>query len=82
SVELDETDMMSITSDDFRVNPDHLTPKKEGPKKTPKRSSKKKRKKWKNKWEKLTNSPGIVTLLLVDHNVTPLKEEQKRDRVE
>ncbi|MCI81963.1 hypothetical protein A2U01_0103237, partial [Trifolium medium] len=48
SVELDETDMMSTTPDDFRVNPVHLTPKKEGSKKTPKRSSKKKIKKWKN----------------------------------
>ncbi|MCI45674.1 hypothetical protein A2U01_0066913, partial [Trifolium medium] len=46
------------------------------------RSSKKKRKKWKNKWEKLMSYPAFAKSLIVDHNVTPLKEEQKRNRVE
>ncbi|MCI67048.1 hypothetical protein A2U01_0088306 [Trifolium medium] len=50
--------------------------------KPPKRSSKKKRTKWKTKGESLKSYPASVKSLLVDLNNAPLKEENKRSRVE
>ncbi|MCI01048.1 hypothetical protein A2U01_0022072 [Trifolium medium] len=82
SVELDETDIMSTTSDSFRVNSIHVTSKNEGSKKPPKRSSKKKRTKWKTKGESLKSYLASVKSLLVDLNIAPLKEEHKRSRIE
>ncbi|MCI78861.1 hypothetical protein A2U01_0100132, partial [Trifolium medium] len=52
------------------------------PKKPPKRSSKKKRKKGKTKGDSLKSYPASRKLLIVDHNVAPLKKENKRSRVE
>jgi hypothetical protein len=50
--------------------------------KAAKRAPKKKRKKWKSKRKKLIIHPVLVEMLLVDHNLAPLKNEQKRSRVE
>ncbi|MCI38797.1 hypothetical protein A2U01_0060026, partial [Trifolium medium] len=80
SVGLDETDTMSTTFDSFRANSVHVTSTKESSKKPPKRSRKKKRTKWKTKGESLKSYPASVNSLLVDLNIAPLKEENKRSR--
>ncbi|MCI93159.1 hypothetical protein A2U01_0114457, partial [Trifolium medium] len=46
------------------------------------RSIKKKRIKWKTKEESPKSDPTSVKSLLVDRNVAPLKEKNKRSRVE
>ncbi|MCI27429.1 hypothetical protein A2U01_0048628 [Trifolium medium] len=82
SVKLDETDTMNTTSDTIRTNSGHVISKKENSKQPTKRATKKKRCKWKEKEESLKSRPTHVEVLLVDHDVTPLKEGDKRSRVE
>ncbi|PNX88524.1 hypothetical protein L195_g044630 [Trifolium pratense] len=55
---------------------------KKGSKKSPTRSSKKKRTNLKTKGESLKSDLGSVKSLLVDLNIAPFKEENKRSRVE
>ncbi|PNY08906.1 hypothetical protein L195_g005444 [Trifolium pratense] len=77
--------MVNSISESLLANVVHVTQEKnEGVEKTkvPKRAPKKKKKKWKNKRKKLNTRPVMVDMLLVDHNVAPLKNEQKRSRVE
>ncbi|MCI64800.1 hypothetical protein A2U01_0086058, partial [Trifolium medium] len=62
--------------------PVDVTSKTKGSKKPPKRSIKKKRFKWKTKEENPKSDQARVNLLLVDRNIAPWKEENKRSRVE
>ncbi|MCH95975.1 hypothetical protein A2U01_0016958 [Trifolium medium] len=82
SVRLDETDTMSTTSDNFRTSSVHVITKKENAKKPTKGAAKKKRNKRKEKEENPKSDPASVNLLLVDRNIAPRKEENKRSRVE
>ncbi|MCI52355.1 hypothetical protein A2U01_0073599, partial [Trifolium medium] len=81
-MKLFETDIMNCLPDSLRVNPVHVTSKKEAFKKPPKRSSKKKITKWKTKGEGLKSYPAFVKSLLIDLNIAHLKKENKRSRVE
>ncbi|MCI38671.1 hypothetical protein A2U01_0059900, partial [Trifolium medium] len=72
--------MIDCVTDSLRVNPVHVTSKKEGLKKPPKRSIKKKRIKWNAKEKNPKNDPASVKSLLVDRTVAPLKKVTKRSQ--
>ncbi|MCI07882.1 hypothetical protein A2U01_0028951 [Trifolium medium] len=80
-----EPNMVNSSSESLLSYVVHVTQEKnEGVEETkvPKRAPKKKKKKWKSKRKKLITHPVLVQMLLVDHNVAPLKKEEKRSRVE
>jgi hypothetical protein len=52
------------------------------PKKVPPKARKKTRNKGKNKRKELKSHPVQENALRVDYNVTPMREEQKRNRIE
>ncbi|KAK2409394.1 hypothetical protein QL285_044821 [Trifolium repens] len=68
------------------VNPAPTLLKVEGnvkrPKKVPPKAKKKTKNKGKIKWKEFKKQPVLDNALMVDHIVTPMREEQKRSRIE
>jgi hypothetical protein len=76
-IKLVETEMVNLTPILQKKEVSVERPKKVCPK-----DKKKTRNKGKNKWKELRSHTVLEKSLMVDHNVTPMKEEQMRNQIE